>query len=69
MTVFIVNKCPQSVSGRLANFSTKLTPTVYATCANTKVVSSLIDFLTSNKVDFRIATEPIQGIMPVVQSF
>ena len=69
MTVFIVNQCPPSVSGRLANFSTKLTPRVYATCANTKIVSSLVDFLTSNKVAFHIATEPIQGIMPVVQSF
>ena len=69
MTVFVVHKCKPSISGKLCNFSSQIATGVYATCANVKIVGSIIQYLIEHDVQFTVVNEPVHGIAPVTVNY
>lgn len=70
MSIFVIqSNIPNRIDGTLQNYAMKIANGVYATCANTMVVEGIVNFLTGNKLKFKIVKKSKHGIIPEIEVF
>jgi hypothetical protein len=70
MTIFVIqHSIPPKLSGALQHYTAKISNGVYATMANSSIVSYLQELLLKNKVTFSIVKDSKHGIIPEIAVF